>query len=483
MDEAVDRKSVLAAVGFSAAVAIVVMHWLASGGAVQADKATHDQFLTAEQCIDNNSTNGSVEPFEDALVQEGVVNADLDKTRITHRMCEEIIMRTTGGLPISSAAALGNLTQELRIIKKSMEDASDKDVNGDGTVNAEDEGIANSASLAAARAAQQTVRKATEESSTDGRVIKELKAELAAYLAQERTTPYSSEQTTPYSGEQTTATTGEETTYYYSASANASASASASAAQDQPKDSLYDKTQKNASGAAHEKGASQQAGDAGGHCAATVAFIDSAGRKISQRVAMGNRTFDAPAKQIHWRDKDIAQLSVAPKDLVSIEKLKRSLDQTEGAGTHCMKLGSIMEAQFIPSDNGLDITSLSKPPKKDVSGNTSTTWRWIIEASKPGEHLLALNLRGYVHTPSMGGRLRSFEQNPPLFNDYIYVGATRWELATAFATDHSLELVPIFLTILTAILIPFVILPWWRRRHQPRDPRDTSSAPRDDRWI
>jgi len=181
---------------------------LACAGPAQVDKATDKDSVTAEQCIDNK-TPGSVEPFEDALVQEGVVNADLDKIRITHGMCDEIIKRTPSGSPISRAAAVGNLTQELQIIKKSMEDAPDKDVNGDGTVNAEDERIANAASLAASRAAQQTVRRATEESSTDGGMIEELKAELAAYLAQERTTPSSGGQTTTTTGGQITTTTVE----------------------------------------------------------------------------------------------------------------------------------------------------------------------------------------------------------------------------------------------------------------------------------
>jgi len=451
---------------------------LACAGPAQVDKATDKDSVTAEQCIDNK-TPGSVEPFEDALVQEGVVNADLDKIRITHGMCDEIIKRTPSGSPISRAAAVGNLTQELQIIKKSMEDASDKDVNGDSTVNAEDERIANSASLAASRAAQQTVRRATEESSTDGGVIEELNAVLAAYLAQQSTTPSSGEQTTAPSGkettattgEQTTATTGEQTTYYYSASA----SARASAPQDREV-SLYVKAQKNATGAAREKDASQESAAKGGHCAATVAFNDLAGRKVSERVAKGNRAFDAPAKEMHWRAKDRAQLSVARKDSVPIEKLKRTLDQAEGAGTDCMQLGTKMEAQFIPSHDGLDITPLSKPPQKDVSGNTSTTWRWEINASKTGRHPLLLDVRGYVYTPSMGGRFRSFEQDPPLFNDYIFVGATRWELFTDFATRHWLELVPIFLTILTALIIPFLILPWWKRRNQPSAPRNRSNS-------
>jgi hypothetical protein len=127
----------LKAVGLAATVAIVGVSSLACAGPAQGNKVTADDLLTAEQCIDTNATKGSVEPFEDALVAEGIVDTNLDKISITHGMCEEIIERTPGGSPVERAAAVGNLTQELEIIKKSMEDAAEKDVNGDGRVNAE----------------------------------------------------------------------------------------------------------------------------------------------------------------------------------------------------------------------------------------------------------------------------------------------------------------------------------------------------------
>src|SRR5215211_6799632 len=171
----------LKAVGLAATLAIVGVSSLACAGPAQGNKVTDDDLLTAEQCIDNN-TAGSVESFEEDLVAEGLVNTELNKISMTHGMCEEIIERTPGGSPIARAAVVGNLTQELQIIKKSMEDASGKDVNGDGMVNAEDNKTADSASFAAAHAAQEALRRATEEGSTDGGGIGELDVELAAYL-------------------------------------------------------------------------------------------------------------------------------------------------------------------------------------------------------------------------------------------------------------------------------------------------------------
>src|SRR5215216_3150266 len=171
----------LKAVGLVATVAIVGVISLACSGPAQGNKVTHD-LLTAEQCIDNYTAGSSVESFQEDLIAEGLVSTELNKMSLTHGMCEEIIERTPDGSPIARAAVAGNLTQELQTIKKSMEDASGKDVNGDGMVNAEDNETANSASLAAAHAAQKAMRSAPEEGSIDGGGIGELNVEPAAYL-------------------------------------------------------------------------------------------------------------------------------------------------------------------------------------------------------------------------------------------------------------------------------------------------------------
>jgi hypothetical protein len=70
-----------------------------------------------------------------------------------------------------------------------------------------------------------------------------------------------------------------------------------------------------------------------------------------------------------------------------------------------------------------------------------------------------------VSSPEQGGRFRALPQNPPLFDDQINVNATGWEMFTDFVAGRWPVLVPTLLTILTAIIILFV-LPWLRSRHQ-----------------
>jgi hypothetical protein len=205
---------------------------------------------------------------------------------------------------------------------------------------------------------------------------------------------------------------------------------------------------------------------------------------VTLHFLQGGANFDPPAKELHWKEHVRTHLVMTPKALVPIEQLKRELDQAEGAAkaeAQCIQLGDKMKALLIP-DGELDITPLDNR-KKNVELEEPITWRWDIVASEVGPHLLSLNVTAYVDTRTQGGGYRTVQQDPPLFDDYINVSATQWELFTDFVAHRWSVLVPIFLTILTAIIIPFA-LPWWKRRNQPDELRDRSSgAPRDDRWL
>jgi hypothetical protein len=457
----------LKAVGLAATVAIVGVTSLAYAGLAQGNKGTDDDPLTAEQCIDNN-TAGSVEPFEEDLVAEGLVNTELNKISITQGMCQEIIERTPGGSPIARVAAVGNLTQELQIIKKSMEEASGKDVNGDGMVNEEDNKTADSASFAAARAARETLRRATEEGSTDGGGIGELNVEPAAYLQDVVQGQYDDSGTT--------------------ASATASAGGGGGGGGGNVSGGGVEGAQAtvlpprepaltNASGAAREQGADKKAAAGGGQCAATVALTD-----VTLHLLKGHTDFNPPAKELHWKDHDWARLVVAPKAREPIEQLDQEVAQAEGAAkveANCLHLGDEMKPN-IASDEGLEIKWFDER-RKSVRRDASITWDWYVGASQRGPHPLFLDITQYVST-SNGGSFRSFEDSP--FTGSVYVSATWGEVFMDFLAHQWKVLVPIFLTILTAIIIPFVIVPWWRRRHQPGELRDRSSGDsRDDRWI
>jgi hypothetical protein len=456
---------------------------LACTGPPAAEKAADESAVTAEQCIDDKSTDGPVEPLEDALLTAGVVEKDLDEITLTQDMCKEVVERTPGGSPVERAAAVGNLTQELGIIENSMEDASEGDVDGDGGVDAKDGEIAASASFAASQAARRTITRASEEGLRDGDAPTEIDAQPAAYLAQQQSASVpaqasSSPSTVAPTAEPTYESTYESTTASAAASATASASAGAGGAQ-QVGGSVRDEAVDDASRAARRAGAGQKAAAGGSQCAATVKLTDA-----SLRVTRGYVVFKGPARELRWNDSDEARLVVAPKALSSIEELRREIGRAAGAGkaeADCMHLGTQIKPIMRSNDDGLSI-DWHDVHEKEIRSDTSVSWTWGIRASQSGPHYLILNLEQYVITEAAGEERRSFEESP--FDDYIVrVHATRWQILTSFLGGNWQVFVPVFLTLLTAIVIPLVVF-FWRRRNRPHGPGGVSGRPPpDDGWL
>ena len=464
---------------------------LACTGPPAAVKAADENAVTAEQCIDDNSTDGPVEPLEDALLTAGVVEEDLDEITLTQDMCKEVVERTPGGSPVERAAAVGNLTQELGIIENSMEDASEGDVDGDGGVDTKDGEIAASASFAASRAARRTITRASEEGLRDGDAPTEIDAQPAAYLAQQQSASVPAQASSSPSTVSPTAEPTFEPTYeptYESTTPSATASAAASAAASAPAGaggaqqvggSVRDEAVDDASRAARRAGAGQKAAAGGSQCAATVKLTDAA-----LRVTRGYVVFKGPARELRWNDSDEARLVIAPKALSSIEELRREIGRAAGAGkaeADCMHLGTQIKPIMLSNDDGLSI-DWHDVHEKEIRSDTSVSWTWGIRASQSGVHYLILHIEQYVTTEAAGEESRSFEESP--FDDYIVrVHATRWQIFTSFLGGNWQVFVPVFLTLLTAIVIPLVVF-FWKRRNRPRGPGGVSGRPpSDDGWL
>jgi hypothetical protein len=409
--------------GFAAALTALFMSLMAFHGAVHANNTPDGDTLTARRCIDSN-TDGSVQPLEEALIKEGIIKVGLDKMTMTGEMCEEVIERTPGGTPVERGVAAANLIQELEIIEESMVDAAGKDVNGDGRIDEKDTRAAFSSSYAAAHAAQQSVRTAVEKAGNDAGAIEEVYAEPVAALQQ-----YPSPAPTPRPAPQP------------------------------PLKELpsYEVVQSNAEIAARREGASPEAAVAGSDCAANVALLDGTMRELEQ----GTLSFEAPAKEMRWKDKDTIKLIVLPSATATIEQLQQYLDEVGGVSdvkAQCVGLASQMEADFIGPAFG--ITLLTGESKRDILADTITEWEWEIAAKEQGNNILHLNVKAYLSSGEEGSS-RSITQSP--FSDYINVRATFWQTLTDFVSGNLQLLMTGFLTILTTILVPLVVF-WWRRR-------------------
>jgi hypothetical protein len=245
-------------------------------GAAQLDDVTGDSSLTVEQCI-NDNTDASIKPREKKiLVEAGIIEEQLGDMTVTEEVCGEIVARTPDGSRVERLIAARNVTEEIDVIRESMTEAFEGDVDGDGVVDAQDARTASAASYAAARTAEKTVRNAIDEDGGQIGVIEEIKALPAAYLqnvAQDQ-----------YGGD----------------GGGGGGGAGDGVVERLPSP---EKVQVEAVSAARDRGAGRKAAVAGGDCATDVALID--GTYLS--TVKGNIAFEAPAKQMLWKDRDVSQ--------------------------------------------------------------------------------------------------------------------------------------------------------------------------------
>jgi hypothetical protein len=365
-----------------------------------------DDVRTVGQCI-NDHTDAPMNPLDEKiLLEEGIIEKQRSNMTITKEICREIIARTPHGSPMERIIVAGNVTQEIGVIQKSMKEAVQGDVNGDGVVNAQDTRIASSASYAASRIAQITIRTAINEEVGQIGVIEEINAVPAVYLQNAARNQYGGD-----------------------------GGGGGSAGGGGTRDGLFEKlppqeeVQAKAEDAARDKGASSKAAVAAGDCAKDVALADGTYLAITK----GNIAFEPPAKEMQWKARDLIELAMSPSDLESIEDLKQRLEEAEQPNEirgQCLPLAEEMRAKFIDSGSAFTITSFGSEVQ-DIALDQGTEWNWEIVASNEGTHHLAL----FVEMRStQGDKTRAVIPSP--FDDDITVRATLWQKTRRYAGDN-----------------------------------------------
>ena len=392
----------------TAVVAVVItlcLSWTSREGVAQPDDATGDEGLTVEKCI-NDNTDPSIKPLEKkAVVKAGIIDEQLADVTVTKDVCGEIVARTPEGSPVERIIAAGNVTQEIDVIQKSMKEAVEGDVNGDGVVNVKDTRIASSASYAASHTAQRTIRTAINEEIGQIDVIDEINAVPAAYLQDADQNQYGG---------------------------GGGGGAGGGGAGDGLFEKLpsQEEVQAKAGSAAQDEGASSKAAVAGGDCAADVALADGTYLTIIK----GNIVFEAPAKKMVLRDRDVTELAMSPSALESIEELKQHLEEAEQPNEiigQCVPLAEKMQAKLVSNGSALTITPLVANEVQDIALSEGTGWKWEIVASNEGTHHLTL----YIEMRSAeGDKARAVMPSP--FDDDITVSATLWQRSASFARGN-----------------------------------------------
>jgi hypothetical protein len=116
------------------AAAVVVMTlsvgWPVNHGVAQTNDAPTDATLTVGQCI---RANASIDPLEETLIKEDVIEEDLLQTKVTNGMCEDMLTPISDTTPAQKLFAAQNYMQEIKLIERSMREAAAEEAANKGT--------------------------------------------------------------------------------------------------------------------------------------------------------------------------------------------------------------------------------------------------------------------------------------------------------------------------------------------------------------
>jgi hypothetical protein len=107
----------------TAAIVVVVLcsGWLAYHGVAQANDAPAEAAVTVGQCI---GANASIDPLEETLIKEDVIEEELLQTKVTNGMCEDMLAPISDGTTAQKLFAAQNYMQEIKLIERSMREAA-----------------------------------------------------------------------------------------------------------------------------------------------------------------------------------------------------------------------------------------------------------------------------------------------------------------------------------------------------------------------
>src|SRR5215208_4999828 len=108
----------------TAAVVVVTLcvGWPVYHGVAQTNDAPTDATLTVGQCIGANAT--TIDPLEETLIKEDVIEENLLQSKVTNGMCEDMLAPISDGTPAQKLLTAQNYMQEINLIERSMRKAA-----------------------------------------------------------------------------------------------------------------------------------------------------------------------------------------------------------------------------------------------------------------------------------------------------------------------------------------------------------------------
>jgi hypothetical protein len=108
----------------TAAVVVVILcvGWPVYHSVAQTNDAPTDATLTVGQCIGANAT--TIDPLEETLIKEDVIEENLLQSKLTNSMCEDMLAPISDGTPAQKLLTAQNYMQEINLIERSMRKAA-----------------------------------------------------------------------------------------------------------------------------------------------------------------------------------------------------------------------------------------------------------------------------------------------------------------------------------------------------------------------
>src|SRR5215213_10263759 len=384
----------------TAAVVVVTLcvGWPVYHGVAQTNDAPTDATLTVGQCIGANAT--TIDPLEETLIKEDVIEENLLQSKVTNGMCEDMLAPISDGTPAQKLLTAQNYMQEINLIERSMREAA--------------------AEEAATRGPDWY--SSSEESLTRFRTIAQTSKQVPA-LAQ-----YDEGGGGGGGGTEAGGTGGVEPS-------ERQAAAAASVGEDD--DASIAERLLRKEEAAINAGASVPKAKASARCSTEVEVSDEELKKGKGLYVIKPQM----PEEIQVRKTQRVGLLVLPVTKKRFEEMRQkheSINEKSTSSIGCVELVDQMKAQLVPLDlEGLGIYGRHPNDIRELSLHRDTRWGWDIYARQPGNLELLLDLRYAISRE--GEEFRLVPHSP------VYDGVIRVTMLQSGSSEEATE------------------RPWWRR--------------------
>jgi hypothetical protein len=390
--------------------------WPVYKGVAQTNDAPTDATLTVGQCIGANAT---IDPLEETLIKEDVIEENLLQSKVTNGMCEDMLAPISDGTPAQKLLTAQNYMQEINLIERSMREAAADEAatRGPDSYSSSDESLIRFRTIA--QTSQQVPARAQYD---DGG------GRGGASDGGGGGIPSPKESPTPTDGGGGGGGGGGDASGGGGGEGGVSAGgtggvepskrqAAAAASTGEDDDASIAERLLRKEEAAINAGASVPEAKASARCSTEVEVSDDELKKVKGLYEIKPQM----PEEVRLRKTEQVGLLVSPVTKKRFEEIRQkhgSINEKSTSGIGCVELVDRMKAQLVPLDlEGLGIYGRHPNDVRELSSHRDARWGWDIYARQPGNLELLLDLRYAIsregqefrlvpHSPVYDGEIR-----------------------------------------------------------------------------